>query len=264
MKAANMHRPMRALHGLVVLLILFSLLPLQARAASPTESLATRAPVVAASDCTCQGAYSRTIGTTTIVWHLSSCDASRLADRLGNATLGEIAQFLGSLSDIPLVSYFIGTLRGLAPRIRAANQANLGIQIKAAVKFFPPRIEVTVDPLNAEQAQLQSRGYVDAPRPNQTVHAGVGSLIGGWWIAKGACISKISIFLDGQYRGEAVYGYWRPDLNAYVGWNFLQWRAQALGNHKLEVRVYYTSGFSRLIPSSLDGRTTSIQVTSVP
>ena len=102
----------------------------------------------------------------------------------------------------------------------------------------------------APSATSYPSGGVDAPPEGGAV---VGSTtVSGWALDAGATtgtgVDRVQVYLDGVYRGDAVYGQGRPDIGAAYGARFapsgysylLNLAGVAAGSHTIEVRARST------------------------
>jgi len=115
-------------------------------------------------------------------------------------------------------------------------------------------------PMSAHAATSYPYGWIDSPEEGATVSGGI--TVTGWAIDAGSTsgtgVDKVQIFVNGAYRGDAVYGRSRPDIGAGFqserftpsGFMFM-FDASALGGgtHQIEAR-------SR---STVSGATTTYQ-----
>ncbi len=99
-----------------------------------------------------------------------------------------------------------------------------------------------------------SFGYIDLPSNGQLV-SGTTSVTG--WALDGEGVASVQVYLNGVYKGNAVYGLSRPDIlarypgypnSAAAGWSFsLNTRDVADGVHHLQVVVIDGAGATTLI-----------------
>ena len=61
-------------------------------------------------------------------------------------------------------------------------------------------------------------GYLDSPSPDETISGIFNGY--GWALDDGGPISRVELYLDGEYIGNAIYGASRPDVaHDYPGWD---------------------------------------------
>jgi hypothetical protein len=105
--------------------------------------------------------------------------------------------------------------------------------------------------------QAAPSGFVDGPAPGATVSGTV--YLTGWATVTGSTISRVEVYLDGRWQGNAQYGLYRPDAGGHYGFSWA-WNTGLSGNgsHSLQLRAVAATGVASWLPVSASPHPTAI------
>jgi Lyzozyme M1 (1,4-beta-N-acetylmuramidase) len=95
---------------------------------------------------------------------------------------------------------------------------------------------------------LPAKGSINGPTNGSTIQGT--TKVWGWFL-DGSGVSKVQVYVDGQYKGTAAYGIYRPDVykvypqykNNYSGYQYpLDTRNLRTGTHTLTIKETGTNG----------------------